>query len=201
MSPRQIPAPPNTSMPSRMMRLPLSVHDCFMMLEITMGASWLSMMQFIKSAPATQIKDWLPMRANTSWIPPNSAMGTLNCLRTRQYAPTPVTKPFAAATEPAGRETPRPSARHSTNMCHPNPHFSWPPRMWSIGIQTSSPSTVPFMNADTKGTCLGPMRKPSCSRSRSATENPVLPTSPSSPLGSCKSNPTPTTPATGARVM
>lgn len=30
-----------------------------------------------------------------------------------------------AVTAPAGKDTPLPSAKHSTNMCQPKPHFSY----------------------------------------------------------------------------
>mmetsp|Transcript_14401 Transcript_14401/g.25111 ORF Transcript_14401/g.25111 Transcript_14401/m.25111 type:complete len:207 (-) Transcript_14401:161-781(-) len=122
--PRQIPAPPMMSMPSMMILRPRSVTDCFMMDESTMGASWLSMMAFIRSVDATVMRPCVPMRASASWIPPNSAIGTLNCLRARQYAPTPVLSVRAAEAEPAGSETPRPSARHSTNIFQPKPQRS-----------------------------------------------------------------------------
>ena len=90
---------------------------CFMMEERTIGASWLSMTALVSSVPARIMYDSRPARAIASWIPPNSAIGTRNCLRTREYAPTPAQTVRAAPIAPAGRETQRPSARHSTNMC------------------------------------------------------------------------------------
>ena len=51
----------------------------------------------------------------------------------------------------AGRDTDLPSARQSMGMFHPKPHLSWPPIMDFMGINTSLPVTVPFINAATKG--------------------------------------------------
>mmetsp|Transcript_14305 Transcript_14305/g.31358 ORF Transcript_14305/g.31358 Transcript_14305/m.31358 type:complete len:317 (+) Transcript_14305:1203-2153(+) len=193
--------PAATSMPHSTMRRPRSVQFCFMTEEMTMGASWLSTMAFMTSPPAMVMRPSLPAFAMASCIPPNSAMGTRNCFLTLEYAPTPATTDLAAPMLPAGRLTPLPSARHSTNMFHPKPHRPCPPRMESMGIQTSSPSTVPFMKAALRGMWRGPMRSPSCPRSSSATVNPSSPSPPSSPSGSLRLSPRPTTPATGARVM
>mmetsp|Transcript_18478 Transcript_18478/g.60462 ORF Transcript_18478/g.60462 Transcript_18478/m.60462 type:complete len:246 (-) Transcript_18478:785-1522(-) len=200
-SPRQMPAPPRMSIPSCTTLRPRSVHVCFMMDDSTIGASWLSMMALVSSTPAITAYASRPHRPSASWMPPNSAMGTLNCLRTRAYAPTPATTLRAAPMEPAGSETPRPSAKASIIMCHPKPQRACPPSTEVIGIQTSSPSTVPFMKAQFSGMCRGPIRRPSCPRSSRATVKPCSPEPPSSPDGSCRSKPTPTTPATGARVM
>mmetsp|Transcript_21738 Transcript_21738/g.35334 ORF Transcript_21738/g.35334 Transcript_21738/m.35334 type:complete len:230 (+) Transcript_21738:1394-2083(+) len=134
-------------------------------------------------------------------MPPNSAMGTRNCFRTLEYAPTPATTVRAAPILPAGRLTPRPSARHSTNMFQPKPHRSCPPNIDVMGIHTSSPSTVPFMNAALRGMCLFPISSPSCPLSNNATVNPSSPTPFNNPSGSFRFNPNPTTPATGASVM
>eukprot|EP00965_Chrysotila_dentata_P085144 2808903-Pleurochrysis_carterae.AAC.1 len=83
-SPREMPAPPRMSMPSCTTRRPRSVQLCFMMDESTMGASWLSTMAFISSTPAMVAYDSRPARASASWMPPNSAIGTRNCLRMRE---------------------------------------------------------------------------------------------------------------------
>mmetsp|Transcript_18778 Transcript_18778/g.46979 ORF Transcript_18778/g.46979 Transcript_18778/m.46979 type:complete len:203 (+) Transcript_18778:173-781(+) len=50
--PLQMPAPPTMSIPSVITRRPRSVHDCFMIEERTIGASWLSMMALVSSVPA-----------------------------------------------------------------------------------------------------------------------------------------------------
>ena len=71
-------------MPSVTMRRPRSVHDCFMIDQSTIGASWLSMIAFVSSVPARTMYDSRPARASASWMPPNSAIDTRNCLRTRE---------------------------------------------------------------------------------------------------------------------
>mmetsp|Transcript_19288 Transcript_19288/g.56290 ORF Transcript_19288/g.56290 Transcript_19288/m.56290 type:complete len:350 (+) Transcript_19288:1440-2489(+) len=121
-------------------------------------------MAFMRSTPAMDARLSDPARAMASCMPPNSAMGTRNCFRTRAYAPVADVTFRAAPTDPAGRDTPRPSARHSTNMFHPKPHRSCPPRMRDMGIQTFSPSTVPFMKEAERGMWRGPMRRPGWSR-------------------------------------
>mmetsp|Transcript_19287 Transcript_19287/g.56283 ORF Transcript_19287/g.56283 Transcript_19287/m.56283 type:complete len:247 (+) Transcript_19287:1440-2180(+) len=158
-------------------------------------------MAFMRSTPAMDARLSDPARAMASCMPPNSAMGTRNCFRTRAYAPVADVTFRAAPTDPAGRDTPRPSARHSTNMFHPKPHRSCPPRMRDMGIQTFSPSTVPFMKEAERGMWRGPMRRPGWSRSRSATVKPSSPMPLSKPSGSLRLSPRPTTPATGASVM
>mmetsp|Transcript_16141 Transcript_16141/g.32150 ORF Transcript_16141/g.32150 Transcript_16141/m.32150 type:complete len:280 (+) Transcript_16141:1103-1942(+) len=193
--------PAAMSMPFSTILLPLSVQFCFIMLEMTIGASWLSTMAFMRSPPAMQTRPSDAASASASCMPPNSAMGTLNCLRTRAYAPTTLATLLAPPIAPAGRDTPRPSARHSTNMCQPKPARSWPPRMLSMGTHTSVPSTVPFMKAELRGMCLGPISRPGWPRSSSATVKPSFPFPLRRPSGSLRSMPIPTTPATGARVM
>ena len=175
-----------------------SVVLCFMIDESTIGASWLSTMAFMSSAPLTHTSACAPMRATASCTPPNSAMGTLNCLRARAYAPTEGTSPRAAATAAAGSETPRPSASASTNMCQPWPHLASPPRIADIGIHTSSPCTVPFMNAAASGMWRGPMRRPG-GRARAGDREALARAGRvEQPSGSFRSKPMPTMPATGA---
>jgi len=58
------------------------------------------------------------------------------------YAPIPAATVLAAPMDPAGKVKPHPSARHSTNKCHPNLLCSCSPRIESIGIQASCDSPI-----------------------------------------------------------
>mmetsp|Transcript_4725 Transcript_4725/g.11365 ORF Transcript_4725/g.11365 Transcript_4725/m.11365 type:complete len:204 (+) Transcript_4725:1105-1716(+) len=203
-----MPAPPTMSMASLMLCLPFSVHCCFMMAESTVGFSPSAR---IASKSACAAVTWYvlrPMLASFSCTPSISAIGTLNCLRTRAYPPTASAHSLDAATPPAGSEIPRPSPRHSINMFHPNPHRASPPITADIGMNTSSPCTVPFMKPTPSGLCRGPVRSPGMpcgtvgfgSVGRSATVMPSWPTV-RSLLGSESLNASPMTVATGASVM
>ena len=147
--PREIPAPPRMSMPSTRTRRPRSVHDCFMIDEH--HRSLVVVNDRVGQLGAGQHN--VRLAAGTRKRLLNAAkLGNRHAELLAHARSTDARADGARRTHaPAGSETPRPSAKHSTNMCQPKPQRCCPPRMECIGTQTSSPLTVPLKKAALRG--------------------------------------------------
>ena len=102
------------------------------------------------------------MRAIASSTPSKRPIDTLNCWRTRPYAPVASAQSLAMPTPLEGSEIERPAARQFISIFQPCPAYSTPPMTHSIGTNTSLPQFGPFMKTALSGRWRRPMCTPGC---------------------------------------